>query len=117
VSKSGVQEVNTIYKWMSAKTIPPGFAKVCEQNNWNTTQMWKQLNGDRNWLRAEDNDSYMYWNSADSQWWIDEPNGLGVFVAPTSNWKSPPVDGWISLRSEYRPLPQVELLGSELEEK
>ena len=60
--------------------------------------------------------SYIYWNRADSQWWIDGPDGLGVYVvqhleaAATGHPSLPlPAQGWKVLGNnpDYFPLPQV----------
>ena len=114
---SGVPSVNTKYERKSSIEIPEGFAKVCVQNQWNVEATWAQLNGKRNWFHAS-NDSYIYLNSMDNQWWIDEPSGLGVFVAPEletlSSLKNadilPPLNGWKALENENSPLPNIELI-------
>merc|ERR1740130_912 len=81
VKGSGVESVNTHYEWTSATVIPPGFETVCVQNRWGVESTWKMLNNGKPWLRAS-NDAYIYLNSADGQWWIDKPDGDGVYVAP-----------------------------------
>ena len=80
VRGSGVASVNTDYSWAPSTLIPKGFTLVCNQNNWNVESTWKRLNGERDWLKATTNEAYVYFNSADRHWWIDEPGGLGVFV-------------------------------------
>ncbi len=100
--------MNTEFQWTTAETIPPGFAKVCVKNGWDTSQMWSRLNGERRWLRSTTNDAYMYWNNGDGYWWIDEPNGLGVFISPNNDPNKPPLGGWRALKPEYEPLPVVE---------
>jgi hypothetical protein len=108
ISRSGVPSVNSDYEWATADIIPPGFTKVCEQNGWDTPQMWARLNGRRCWLSSSTNDSYIYWNNADEHWWIDEPGGLGVSIAASNDRIKPPSSGWKALKPEYEPLPVVE---------
>lgn len=112
VRGSGVASVNTDYSWAPSTLIPKGFALVCNQNNWNVESTWKRLNGERDWLKATTNEAYVYFNSADRHWWIDEPGGLGVFVVPdnpTSPNELPPTTGWKALSTSYEPLPQIKL--------
>jgi hypothetical protein len=103
--------MNTDYQWKTPDSIPHGFVKVCNQNGWNTNDMWTKLNGRRNWLTAS-NHAYMYFNGADGHWWMDEPNGLGVFVAASQDPHKPPVSGWKPLKPEYCPLPTVEIVSN-----
>ncbi|OEU18300.1 hypothetical protein FRACYDRAFT_268259 [Fragilariopsis cylindrus CCMP1102] len=132
VKGSGVESVNTHYEWTPATVIPPGFETVCVQNRWGVESTWKMLNNGKPWLRAS-NDAYIYLNSADGQWWIDKPDGDGVYVAPkedqaapqqgdaTSSSSScggtgeashavPPATGWRALSPLYDPAPLVELI-------
>ena len=45
--------LNGKYSRMSAASIPSGFRSVCEQQGWNTEQMWNQLNGPTNpWFKV-----------------------------------------------------------------
>merc|ERR1740133_690886 len=81
VKGSGVESVNTHYEWTPATVIPPGFENVCVQNRWEVESTWEMLNNGKPWWRAS-NDAYIYLNSADGQWWIDKPDGDGVYVAP-----------------------------------
>ena len=113
VRGSGVASINTDYHWTSPENIPPGFAKVCLQNSWNVESTWKKLNAGRDWLRAT-NESYIYLNNADGNWWIDEPGGMGIFIAPAAatdnNLKTcPPTKGWKPLSKDYMPAPIVEI--------
>ena len=70
--------------------IPESFVAVCEQNSWDPASTWKRLNGgeDGVWF-AHENKSYIYFNAADGLWWIDGPDGLGVYTAP-GNPRAPP---------------------------
>ena len=117
ISGSGVPSVNSEYEWRTPDFIPKGFASVCVQNQWNIESMWKRLNGERKWLHASNNDAYIYLNSMDNQWWIDEPNGSGVFIAPgnctlssTSQNICPPKEGWKALGLHSEPLPTLEII-------
>ena len=72
----------------SGSDVPKMFASVCEQNGWKATDTWRRLNGGHSgiWYAHEsDNGSYMYFNRNDRLWWIDGPDGLGVFTAPGVN--------------------------------
>jgi hypothetical protein len=123
VKGSGVESVNKQYEWTPATIIPPGFEKVCVQNRWGVESTWEMLNNGKPWLRAS-NDAYIYLNSADGQWWIDKPDGDGVYVAPKdqpqrgasscgageASHATPPTTGWRALSPSYTPAPSVELI-------
>ena len=121
VKGSGVESVNQQYEWLPASIIPKGFKEVCLQNQWDVKSTWENLNNGKPWLRAS-NDAYIYLNSADGHWWIDKPDGLGVYVAPKNQGGDktcgagkdehdlPPVMGWRSLSPEYNPVPSIELI-------
>ena len=89
--------VNGEYLPQDATIIPSGFAKVCQQHNWDTLQMWEKLNGSSQadtWFAHTSNESYIYWNRSDGSWWIDGPDGLGVWImkgpshaVPGRGWK------------------------------
>ena len=118
VKGSGVGSVNTDYEWTSASVIPPGFERVCIENRWGVKSTWEKLNNGKPWLRAS-NGAYIYLNAADGQWWIDKPDGAGVFVAPKNedgggscstgefSYLKPPVSGWRALSPSYNPPPSV----------
>ncbi len=118
VQGSGVPSINQEYEWKTHDTIPVGFASVCSKNQWNVQSTWDKLNGQRQWLHASNN-AYIYLNSMDNHWWIDEPNGNGVYIAPESQPLSacsadsmlmPPVAGWRSLLGGgNQSLPKVEI--------
>ena len=69
-------------------SVPAGFAEVCEANGWDVATTWEKLNGGAGgaWFAHEAgesaNRSYVYRNAQDGCWWIDGPDGLGVFKAP-----------------------------------
>ena len=104
VTSAGVASVVGAYSIRQATAIPEGFAKVCRAQGWATNDMWKRLSDlKRPWFEA-DNGAYMYYNRADGQWWIDEPNGSGIYVSG-SDTTLPPLDGWKPLQSGLLPLP------------
>mmetsp|Transcript_3448 Transcript_3448/g.7535 ORF Transcript_3448/g.7535 Transcript_3448/m.7535 type:complete len:166 (+) Transcript_3448:187-684(+) len=115
VRGSGVEGVNTDFEWTSATIIPPGFERVCVNNGWGVRSTWEMLNNGKPWLRAS-NEAYIYLNDSDGQWWIDKPDGNGVYIAPEGpiddcgSIGSPPVTGWRSLFPSYDPVPSVEIL-------
>jgi hypothetical protein len=117
VMSSGVPEVDGDYEARSAAaSIPEKFALVCEQSGWDTKQMWKKLSGagtDDIWFEAP-NKSYIYFNVADSHWWIDGPDGLGVYKAKGDKYAVPGypkasggASGWFPLSSQNNPVPTV----------
>lgn len=69
-------------------SVPAAFADVCAKNGWDVASTWSRLNGGANslWFAheagEEKNPSYVYFNKNDGCWWIDGPDGLGVFKAP-----------------------------------
>jgi len=106
VSASGVADVNQEYEERDPAVIPRGFAITCETMAWNTKKMWLQLSNQKTpWFEAA-NGSYIYWNQSDGQWWIDAPDGGGVYVA-LAPATMPPADGWKALKPTSRPLPAV----------
>merc|ERR1712136_576308 len=82
VSKAGFLPVNGMYHKQSHRDIPPSFKLVCENEGWSTTKIWQKLNGNKDWYKHENNESYIYFNENDQQWWIDGPDGLGVYKSP-----------------------------------
>lgn len=82
VTKAGFHPVNGMYYKESHETVPSGFKMVCENEGWQTLKVWKKLNGINNWYKHETNNSYIYFNNVDEQWWIDGPDGLGVYKSP-----------------------------------
>mmetsp|Transcript_8522 Transcript_8522/g.21012 ORF Transcript_8522/g.21012 Transcript_8522/m.21012 type:complete len:160 (+) Transcript_8522:322-801(+) len=110
VKGSGVESVNTDFEWTAATKIPPGFERVCRENSWGVESTWDMLNKNKPWLRAS-NEAYIYLNNADGQWWIDKPDGAGVFVAPKIQGEdTPPASGWRALSPLYNPAPSVEIV-------
>jgi len=76
---------------------------------WDSEQMWQKLsNQESPWYEAE-NGSYIYWNTNDGQWWIDAPDGRGVYVVKASP-DSLPAQGWQLLQGAKAPAPRVEML-------
>jgi hypothetical protein len=111
VAGSGVESVNQVYKEKNPKHIPVGFSLTCAEMKWDSEQMWKRLsNQESPWYEA-DNGSYIYWNTNDGQWWIDAPDGRGVYVVKASP-ASVPAQGWQLLQGAKSPAPRVEMLSS-----
>jgi len=81
----------------AAAMVPPGFARVCEAQGWNTEQMWKKLNAGADWFRNERTEAYVYFNQADKCWWIDAPGGEGVWKTP-GHPNAVPAHGWKPLQ-------------------
>jgi len=87
----GRGEVSGTFERRPGSVIPVEFGNVCAQNGWDPAETWAALNGgaDGDWfLRARDGDgeydengAYAYRNAKDGKWWIDGPDGLGVFTA------------------------------------
>ncbi|CEM22866.1 unnamed protein product [Vitrella brassicaformis CCMP3155] len=117
VRRAGVAAVNGYYKAM-AHCIPDGFRSVCEANKWETERTWSRLTDpDYLWFQHIDNGSYVYWNKGDGQWWMDGPDGYGVYVAKTGN-PLPPVSGWVALdEAKGAALPYVEVIEGQSLEK
>ena len=68
--------------------IPKGFASVCMKSGWDVKSTWIELNGGENgsWFKHEVSDSYIYFNALDRMWWIDGPDGRGVYKGTGPNW-------------------------------
>ena len=81
-------QVAGTYAARPGSEVPKGFADVCVQNSWDVKATWKKLNGGEggSWFKHEANDSYVYFNALDGMWWIDGPDGLGVYKGPGPNW-------------------------------
>lgn len=77
----------------AATVMPEGFEKVCREQKWDPSETWNRL-ADAVWFAKESgNGSYIYWNKADKRWWIDGPDGLGVFIVDGPK-HAPPAHGW-----------------------
>jgi len=89
--------------------IPKGFAAVCESMRWPTAESWRSLADQQKTWFLHENGAYIYRNTRDGQWWIDEPSGGGVYVAKSDS-DLPPTEGWVLLpQAGKRPLPQLEV--------
>jgi len=110
VSASGSQGVNQVYVERDPQVVPLGFSLTCAEMGWEAEKMWLQLSNQRTpWYEAE-NGAYIYWNKGDSQWWIDAPDGKGVYVAKAQVSDAPADDArWKQLPGAPGPLPKVEL--------
>jgi hypothetical protein len=82
------QDVSGVYNARPGSEIPKGFADVCAKSSWDTASTWKKLNGGEGgtWFKHATNDSYVYFNALDGMWWIDGPDGLGVYKGRGANW-------------------------------
>jgi len=92
---SSEDSLNGQYLPTSSEEIPAGFQKVCQDQGWPPHKMWQKLNSGRTWYRKE-NQAYIYWNTLDCSWWIDKPNGAGIFKAGAVDY-APPQTGWVPL--------------------
>jgi hypothetical protein len=94
----GAPEVCGEYHPRSSTNVPRGFADVCESQGWDVLSTWARLNGvnpDTNvWFAHAKNDSYAYHNKADGRWWIDGPDGKGVWIVDGPS-HAPPSRGWM----------------------
>jgi hypothetical protein len=107
VVDSGHEDVNQVYTERNPDNIPLGFSLTCAEMQWDSEKMWLQLSNQKSlWYEAE-NGSYIYWNKGDGQWWIDAPDGKGVYVVKADS-SAPPSAGWKSLPGAPRPEPSVE---------
>jgi hypothetical protein len=98
VSGAGSAIVNAAYARREAAAVPRSFALVCRASGWDSEATWSRLNGERAWWEAP-NGSYLYFNRADGQWWLDSgETGLGVYVARAAGTGAkdapPPRSGW-----------------------
>ena len=84
VEGAGNGWLNGLYLPKPAAEVPAGFRRTCEAQGWDTAELWDQLAnpaaGKPWWEKADD--SYIYFNFGDNLWWVDEPSGAGVYVAP-----------------------------------
>lgn len=106
INSAGVPSVVGSYVQRKPDVIPEGFALVCRNMRWDPKKTWSTLSDLRRpWFEAE-NGAYVYWNTNDRQWWIDEPDGGGVYVAKDEG-ELPPSKGWQALPNGKAPLPTV----------
>jgi len=107
VSGAGTESVNGEYTERNPKVVPVGFSLTCAEMKWDPESMWKQLSDQTSpWYEAP-NGAYIYWNLNDSQWWIDAPDGKGVYIVRAAN-SAVPADGWSALPGASPTLPTVE---------
>ena len=95
--------INGEYSPKSAEEIPSGFTRVCQGQGWDPEDTWRQLNGGATWYGAP-HGAYIYWNTSDGMWWIDEPNGKGVWKAEAPKHAPPQLGGSRSATVASRPL-------------
>jgi len=109
VTGAGFVAVNGIYTRQSNAHIPAGFIATCDKMQWPASRMWKQLAVPQDWFLHTDNDSYMYAH-VDGRWWMDGPDGAGIYVAPVvQGSKAPSREGWSALQVGVDPMPTVEI--------
>merc|ERR1712039_781977 len=107
VSDAGTESVNGEYCERDPKVVPVGFALTCSEMKWDPEAMWKQLSDQKSpWYEAF-NGAYVYWNLNDSQWWVDAPDGKGVYIVKAANF-AVPAEGWSALPGASPTLPTVE---------
>eukprot|EP00927_Polykrikos_kofoidii_P037537 TRINITY_DN3170_c0_g1_i1.p1 TRINITY_DN3170_c0_g1~~TRINITY_DN3170_c0_g1_i1.p1 ORF type:complete len:383 (-),score=40.50 TRINITY_DN3170_c0_g1_i1:408-1460(-) len=122
VTHAGVEAVNGFYEARDASRIPEKFALVCEQNRWDPKETWDNLSGSgvRSaqdspvvWYEAP-NSAYIYFNAPEGQWWIDGPDGLGVYKAigradsvPACIRGAAGNHGWYPLDPTHFPVPTL----------
>mmetsp|Transcript_46339 Transcript_46339/g.105670 ORF Transcript_46339/g.105670 Transcript_46339/m.105670 type:complete len:133 (+) Transcript_46339:25-423(+) len=107
---AGSRVVNGLYASRPAAQIPAGFAATCRTMGWDSAQTWKKLSDQkRPWYEKTDG-SYVYWNTQDHKWWIDGPDGAGLYVVRDDSGSSvPPGKGWTALSGAQQPVPSVEV--------
>ena len=113
VRGGGLSAINMAYAARDPAVVPAGFARTCLEMSWPALATWRQLSdGKRPWFEAE-NESYIYFNRGDGQWWIDSPSGAGAYVAKSDS-DGPPATGWSVLPGIPKPAPVVEMHENEL---
>lgn len=71
--------------------------------------MWRRLSDQVTpWWEAE-NESYIYYNRGDGQWWIDGPDGRGLYIVEGGE-RTPPQKGWVRLTGAKEPCPEVNIV-------
>lgn len=108
VVSSGEASVNQLYKERDPTVIPLGFSLTCATQQWDSEGMWLQLSDQKTpWFEAA-NGAYIYWNKGDGKWWIDAPDGHGVYIAKAPAGGGPPTSGWQILPGAKGPGPTVQ---------
>jgi len=114
VKGSGTESVNAVYVERDPAVIPVGFSLTCAEMKWDPEDTWQRLSNQKTpWFEAE-NGSYIYWNKHDGKWWIDAPDGKGVYIAQAPE-TAPPSSGWQPLPGVAGPLPQVAKVSTDQE--
>lgn len=119
VINAGVANSNGIYKIQSPDIIPKGFSKVCKKMLWNDVIMWEQLSDLKSPWYLKDDDAYIYYNKTDKKYWLDAPEGHGLYTAFVGDANTnndgngnalPPTKGFESLSDQYGNAPTLEYL-------
>lgn len=84
VSNAGVKVLNGTYRPRPHHVIPDAFASVCHQMKWDPQRTWRQLATPCHWYLHDDNASYIYLHN-DGRFWLDDPNGAGIYVCDASD--------------------------------
>jgi hypothetical protein len=114
VMNPGEASVAGLYFARPSTVIPTGFATVCQAQQWNTVETWGKLNGKSNWFLHEGGESYVYYNQGDRKWWIDAPDGGGVYLAAAPSHAPPGApSAWQKLRNSAAPTVRTFRLGYE----
>eukprot|EP00518_Triparma_eleuthera_P014495 CAMPEP_0182472072 /NCGR_PEP_ID=MMETSP1319-20130603/21487_1 /TAXON_ID=172717 /ORGANISM="Bolidomonas pacifica, Strain RCC208" /LENGTH=127 /DNA_ID=CAMNT_0024672701 /DNA_START=116 /DNA_END=496 /DNA_ORIENTATION=- len=110
VNSAGLAAVNGAFFLREPSIVPVGFARTCIEMKWDVDETWRRLSyPDKRWYEAE-NDSYIYFNRLDSNWWLDGPDGAGAYIVPGDLHSPPPLSGWASLRGVPKPDPILTLV-------
>ena len=114
VSQAGASSVLGKFAPRPSSVIPAGFIKVCSEQGWSVPVMWNKLSDvTRPWYEASTG-AYIYYNRSDQHWWIDAPDGAGVYIAPAGSQEHvPPTRGWRALPGAQLPLPTLTIESDE----
>lgn len=104
---AGSTAVNGFYNSQEPHIIPPGFTHTCNNMGWNDKNMWNRLTDKKTFWFEHENGSYIYKNIGDGKWWIDGPDGLGLYIIK-SRTSLPPKSGYTALTGARRPVPTIQ---------
>ena len=112
IAGAGVAAANGTFWAKSPSIIPVGFSKVCKENAWNAEKTWSTLTDLETQWYLNDNGAYVYYNKGDGKWWIDAPEGHGLYIAKADGKHKgiPPANGWQLLDHSYGPIPAVRMV-------
>ena len=101
VLNAGTKIVNGIYTSQLPSRIPAGFTITCNKMSWNDEEMWQRLSDLKQPWYEHENGSYIYHNKGDGKWWIDSPDGGGVYISDSL------ISAWQLLPNAKLPIPTV----------